>query len=50
MDRDGIETLLGRADTPFVRPEHLLVGAGCGGEDGGKDWAEKKLRWGVELL
>jgi hypothetical protein len=54
MDRDGIETLsrplLRQADTPFVRPKHPWVGAGFGGEDGGKDWAEKKLGWSVELV
>jgi hypothetical protein len=51
MDRDGSEMLLRpllrQADTPFARLEHLWVGAGYGGEDGGKDWAEKKLGWSV---
>jgi hypothetical protein len=50
MDRDGVETLLRRADAPFGRPEHLWVVAGCRGEGGGKDWAEKELRWSVELV
>ena len=47
MDRDGSEMLLRQADTPFARLEHLWVGTGYGGEDGGKDWAEKKLGWSV---
>jgi hypothetical protein len=50
MDRDGIEMLLRQADTPFARLEHLWEGAGYGGEDEGKDWAEKKLGWSVELM
>jgi hypothetical protein len=54
MDWDGIEMLLRpllrQADTPFARLEHLWVGARYGEEDGGKDWAEKKLRWSVELV
>jgi hypothetical protein len=50
MDRYGIQTLLRQADTPFARPKHPWVGAGLGGEDGGKDWAEKKLGWSVELV
>jgi len=50
MDWDGIEMLLRQADTPFARLEHLWVSAGYGEEDGGKDWAEKKLGWSVELV
>jgi hypothetical protein len=50
MDRDGIETLLRQAHTPFVRPKHPWVGSGCGGEDRGEDWPEKKLGCSVELL
>jgi putative transposase len=50
MDRYGIQTLLRQADTPFARPKHPWVGAGYGGEDGAKDWAEKKLGWSLELV
>jgi putative transposase len=50
MDWDGIKTLLQRADVHFPRLKHLWVDAGYRGEDKGKDWVEKTLRWSVELV
>jgi putative transposase len=50
MDWDGIKMLLQRADEHFRRLKHLWVDAGYRGEDRGKDWVEKTLRWSVELV
>jgi putative transposase len=50
MDWDGIKTLLQRADEHFPRLKHLWLDAGYRGEDKGKDWVEKKLRWNVDLV
>jgi putative transposase len=50
MDWDGIKTLLRRADTQFPRLKHLWVDAGYRGEDKGKNWAERKLGWSVDLV
>ena len=50
MDWDGIKTLLQRAEMQFPRLNHLWVDAGYRGEDRGKDWVEKTLRWSVELV
>jgi hypothetical protein len=50
MDYEGIKTLLRRADTQFPRLSHLWLDGGYRGEDKGKDWVEKTLGWGVELV
>ena len=50
MDWEGIKTLLRQADTQFPRLKHLWVDAGYRGEDKGKNWAEKKLGWSVNLV
>ena len=50
MDWEGIKTLLRQADTQFPRLKHLWVDAGYRGEDKGKNWAEKKLGWSVDLV
>jgi putative transposase len=50
MDWDGIKTLLRRADAQFPRLKHLWVDAGYRGEDKGKDWVQKALKWSVELV
>src|ERR671911_667792 len=50
MDRDGVETLLRRADETFPRLRHLWLDAGYRGEDKGAHWVEKTLGWSVDLL
>jgi putative transposase len=50
MDRDGIKTLLHRAQEPFPRLLHPWLDAGYRGEDKGKDWVEKTLGWSVDLV
>jgi len=50
MDYEGIKTLLRGADTAFPHLCHLWLEAGYRGEDKGKDWIEKTLGWGVDLV
>jgi putative transposase len=50
MDWDGIKMLLRQADVEFPRLSHLWLDAGYRGEDKGKDWVEKTLRWSVDLV
>src|SRR5215207_6382515 len=50
MDYEGIKVLLDRAKGLFPRLSHLWVDAGYRGEDKGKNWAEKKLGWSVDLV
>ena len=50
MDHEGIKTLLRKADEQYPRLSHLWLDAGYRGEDKGKDWVEKTLRWSVDLL
>jgi Ser/Thr protein kinase RdoA (MazF antagonist) len=48
--REGIKTLLRRAEEPFPRLSQLWLDAGYRGEDKGKDWVRKTLGWSVDLL
>ena len=50
MDYEGIKMLLQRADIEFPRLSQLWLDAGYRGKDKGKDWVEKILGWGVELV
>ena len=50
MDYEGIKKLLRHADEKFPRLKHLWLDAGYRGEDKGKGWVEKALRWSVELI
>ena len=50
MDWDGIKMLLRRANVEFPRLKYLWLDAGYRGEDKGKDWVEKVLGWGAELV
>jgi hypothetical protein len=50
MDYEGIKTLLRKADEQFSRLSHLWLDAGYRGEDKGKDWVEKTLRWSAQLV
>jgi hypothetical protein len=42
--------LLQGADEHFPRLKHLWMDAGYRGEDKGKDWVQKTLRWSVDLV
>ncbi len=50
MDHEGIKRLLHGAWSAFPRLKHLWLEAGYRGEDKGKDWVEKTLGWGVDLV
>src|SRR3712207_5562809 len=50
MDYEGIKTLLRQADTHFPRLHHLWLDGGYRGEDKGKDWVEKTLKWSAQLV
>ena len=50
LDREGIKTLLSKANERFPRLSHLWLDAGYRGEDKGKDWVEKTLGWSVDLV
>jgi putative transposase len=50
MDYEGIKTLLRQADTHFPRLSHLWLDGGYRGEDKGRDWVEKTLKWSAQLV
>ncbi len=50
FDRDGIKLLLEDANELFPRIRHLWLDAGYNGKEKGKDWVEKVLGWGAEIV
>jgi len=48
MDYEGIKSLLERAGEQFPRLSHLWLDGGYRGEDKGKAWVQKVLKWRVE--
>ena len=49
-DREGIKLLLEDADRLFPRIRHLWLDAGYNGKEKGKDWVQKVLGWGAEIV
>lgn len=50
IDYEGIKALLERAGVQFPRLSHLWLDGGYRGEDKGKDWVQKVLKWSAELV